>query len=129
MDLKLKELLNNSYAPYSKFRVSAIVKMKDGKLFDGVNVENASYGATICAERVAITKAISNGYKKGDFDSLYLMVDSEKISSCCFMCRQVISEFFNDEDKVILYNNLGNAKELKVKDLCPLPFNSDDLNM
>lgn len=129
MELELRELFNNSYAPYSQFRVSAIVKMKDGKMFSGVNVENASYGATICAERVAITKAVSVGYKKGDFESLYVMVDSEKISSCCFMCRQVISEFFVPDAKIALYNNLGNYKEYTVSDLCPLPFNSDDLNV
>jgi len=129
MELELKELLNNSYSPYSNFRVSAIVKMKDGNMFKGINVENASYGATICAERVAITNAVSNGYRKCDFDSLYVMVDSEKISSCCFMCRQVISEFFEAEDGVTLYNNLGDFKKLKVSELCPLPFNSDDLNI
>ena len=61
---KLISLLNNSYSPYSKFRVSAIVVMKDGKFFNGVNVENASYGGSICAERNAINAAISNGYKR-----------------------------------------------------------------
>ena len=65
---KLKELLKNSYSPYSKFRVSSIVIMKDGTEFGGVNVENASYGATICAERNAILQAIAHGYKKGDFE-------------------------------------------------------------
>ena len=66
---KLLKLLNNSYSPYSKFRVSAIVVMKDGTEFSGVNVENASYGASICAERSAIVSAISAGYKKDDFES------------------------------------------------------------
>ena len=60
---RLKELLNNSYAPYSNFRVSAVVVMKDGTSFNGVNVENAAYGSSICAERSAILAAISNGYK------------------------------------------------------------------
>ena len=92
---KLEKLLNNSYAKYSKFRVSCICVMNDGKEFNGVNVENASYGATICAERVAITSAIANGYKKGDFKELHIMVDSDKIGTPCFICRQVISEFFN----------------------------------
>ena len=67
---KLTELLKNSYSPYSKFPVAAIVVMKDGREFSGVNVENASYGATICAERSAIVSAISHGYKKGDFKEL-----------------------------------------------------------
>ena len=64
---KLIKLLDNAYSPYSKYRVAAIVLMKDGKEFYGVNVENASYGATICAERSAIVSAISNGYKKDKY--------------------------------------------------------------
>ena len=124
---KLKELLDISYAPYSNFRVSAIVVCKDNKCFSGVNVENASYGATICAERVAITKAISNGYKKGDFKSIYIMCDSDKISSCCFLCRQVIVEFFDPDALIVLYNREGKSKMFKVSDMCPYPFDSDDL--
>ena len=73
---KLLKLLENSYSPYSKFRVSAIAVMKDGKEFCGVNVENASYGAAICAERSAIVSAISAGYKRYDFRELNLMVGS-----------------------------------------------------
>ena len=127
MKEKLLELLNNSYSPYSKFRVSSIVVMKDKKAYAGVNIENASFGATICAERVAINTAIANGYKKGDFDKLYVMVDSSKISSCCFLCRQVITEFFDKDSEIILMNNLGESKEYKVNELCPLPFNEEDL--
>lgn len=124
---KLTSLLNNSYSPYSKFRVSAICVMKDGSEFSGVNVENASYGATICAERTAIVSSIAAGYKKGDFDKLYVMVDSDKISSCCFMCRQLITEFFDKESDIILMNRLGEEKSYKVKDLCPVPFDEGDL--
>lgn len=127
MKTKLLELLENSYAPYSKFRVSAIVVTNDGKCYSGVNVENASYGATVCAERVAIFKAVSNGYKKGDFSKLYVMVDSEKISSCCFMCRQVITEFFDRDATIILMNRNGEEKALKVSSLCPYPFDENDL--
>ncbi len=127
MKEKLLELLNNSYSPYSKFRVSSIVVMKDKKAYAGVNIENASFSATICAERVAINTAIANGYKKGDFDKLYVMVDSSKISSCCFLCRQVITEFFDKDSEIILMNNLGESKEYKVNELCPLPFNEEDL--
>ena len=123
---KLRELLNNSYAPYSKYHVSAICVMHDGKEFSGVNVENASFGATICAERVAITNAITNGYKKGDFRELHIMVDSEKIGTPCFICRQVITEFFNDDVVVYLYSKYD-MKTLTVKELCPYPFNEDNL--
>lgn len=126
---KLLELLNNSYAPYSNFRVSAIVETTDGNIYTGVNIENASYGASVCAERVAIFKAVSEGYRKGDFKRLHVMVDSPKISSCCFMCRQVISEFFNNNTEIILYNNKGEYKTYTKEELCPLPFDSEDLDI
>lgn len=127
MVLELQKLLENSYAPYSKFRVSSIVTMKDGTTFGGVNVENASYGGTICAERNAITTAIANGYKKGDFSSLAIMVDSVKISSCCFLCRQVIVEFFEEDAIITMFNRNGDRKEMKVAALCPMAFTGDDL--
>lgn len=124
---ELYQLLKNSYAPYSNFSVAAIVLMKDGTYFKGVNVENASYGASICAERVAICQAVSAGYRKGDFKKLYIMVDSDQISSCCFMCRQVISEFFEEDDEVIFSSRNGDAKRYYVKEICPYPFTKEDL--
>lgn len=124
---KLKELLNSSYSPYSHFRVSSIVVMKDGREFRGVNVENASYGATICAERSAIVSAISAGYKKHDFETLYVMCDNEKIGFSCMLCRQVISEFFEPDKKVIAINPNGEEISLTVKELCPYPFSDEDL--
>ena len=128
MTEKLLELGKNSYSPYSKFRVAAIAVMKDGKEFKGVNVENASYGACICAERSAILSAISNGYKKGDFKELNIMcLDSNKISTPCFQCRQVISELFDKNISVICYNNKGESKTYTVEELCPYPFDEDDL--
>lgn len=127
MQEKLLRLLNNSYSPYSKFRVSAIVVTKDGQEFSGVNVENASYGATICAERVAITNAIANGVKRCDFDKLYVMCDSDKIGTCCFVCRQVISEFFESDKEIIMMNPKGETLVKTVSELCPYPFNEDNL--
>lgn len=100
MEESLKRLLKNSYSPYSGFRVASICLMKDGKSFGGVNVENASYGAAICAERGAILSAIASGYKKGDFSKLYVMCDSTRVSSSCFMCRQVINEFLIEMPKL-----------------------------
>lgn len=129
MKEKLLKLLNKSYAPYSNFRVSAIIETTDNNIYTGVNIENASYGATVCAERVAIFKAVSEGYRKGDFKRLHVMVDSPKISSCCFMCRQVISEFFNNDTEIILYNNKGEYKTYTKEKLCPLPFDSEDLDV
>lgn len=127
MEESLKRLLRNSYSPYSGFKVASICLMKDGKTFGGVNVENASYGATICAERVAITSAIASGYTKGDFSKLYVMCDSDRVSSSCFLCRQVISEFFDRDAEVIFYSNDGDKESYLVKDLCPYPFGESDL--
>ena len=124
---ELIKLLDKAYAPYSKFHVSAIIEMKDGKYIPGVNVENASYGATICAERNAITTAISMGYKKGDFKDIYIMVSGEKLSMPCFMCRQVISEFFDTDSKVILMGKNGDVCEYLVSEVCPYPFSDEDL--
>lgn len=127
MKEKLLKLLDNSYCPYSDFRVSAIIVMKDGTEISGVNVENASYGASICAERNAITTAIARGYKKGDFDKLFVMTSGKKISSCCFICRQVIVEFFEKTSVITLMDMNGNEKTLTVEELCPYPFDEDDL--
>ena len=117
----------NAYAPYSNFKVGAAILLKDGSYIHGCNVENASYGGTICAERVAITSAIASGYKKGEFSKLYVMCDSPKISSCCFICRQTISEFFSKDAEIVLYSNDGEKETYLVKDLCPFPFGSSDL--
>ena len=124
---KLLELHKNSYAPYSNFYVSAIIVAKDGVEFSGVNVENASYGGTICAERSAIVSAISAGYKKGDFKEIYVMNATHKIGSSCFLCRQVISELFDKDAIIRCYATTAEYKEYKVEDICPYPFGSDDL--
>lgn len=124
---KLLELQKNSYAPYSDFHVSAIVVAKDGVEFSGVNVENASFGATICAERSAIVSAISAGYKKGDFKELNVMVSSGEIGMPCFVCRQVISEFFDKDATVRCFATTGEYKEYTVEEICPFPFGSEDL--
>lgn len=127
MKEKLITLQQNSYSPYSNFAVSAIVIMKDGKEFNGVNVENAAYGASICAERSAILSAISNGYKKGDFKEINIMTSSSGISMPCFQCRQVISELFDKKSVVRCYTKTGDYEEHTVEELCPYPFGEDDL--
>lgn len=127
MKEKLINLLNNSYSPYSKFRVASIVVMKDGKEFNGVNVENASYGASICAERSAILSAISAGYKRYDFKELYVMCDSDKIGMSCFECRMVISELFEPNCKIIAMNPNGDKEIHTVSELCPYPFSDENL--
>ena len=106
--------------------VDAIKEM--GKEFQGVNVENAAYGSSVCSERSAILSAISNGYKKGDFKELHCMcADSNKISTSCFACRQVISELFDKDIPLYFYSNTGECKKYIVEELCPYPFGEDDL--
>ena len=124
---ELIKLLDKAYATYSNFHVACIIEMKDGKYIPGVNVENASYGASICAERNAITTAIAMGYKKGDFKKLYVMVSGDKLSTPCFICRQVISEFFDKDSEIILMGKNGESQIHKVSDMCPYPFDSEDL--
>lgn len=122
---ELKKLLENSYAPYSSYHVSAILITKTGKKYEGVNIENASYGATICAERVAIFKAISE--KETSFKELHILNDKGKIGMPCFMCRQVFLEFFDEKTKIYVYNTKGDYETYTVKELCPHPFSKEDL--
>lgn len=127
MKEELIKLLGKAYAPYSNFHVACIIETKDGKYIPGVNVENASYGAAICAERNAITTAITMGYKKGDFKKIYIMVSGNKLSTPCFICRQVITEFFDKDSEVILMDKQGTSKSYTVSEMCPYPFDSEDL--
>ena len=127
MKEKLIELLNNSHSPYSDFRVSAVLETKDGKEFVGVNVENAAYGSSICAERSARESAVSKGYKKHDFSKLYVMCDNSKIGMQCCACRQVFLELFDLDMQIICMNPDGEEEMHTVRDLCPYPFNDEDL--
>ncbi|KAI8098340.1 cytidine deaminase [Gilbertella persicaria] len=114
------EAKETSYSPYSKFRVGAALMTEDGKIFKGCNVENASYGAAICAERTAFVKAVSEGYKK--FRALAVSTDQTECISPCGICRQFISEFCAAEMPVYLLNTNGEYKELTVGQLLPFSF-------
>lgn len=103
--IKAKE---RAYAPYSGFRVGASLLTKSGKIYTGCNVENASYSLTICAERVAVFKAVSDGER--DFKSIAISFDSEKFIYPCGACRQVLAEF-SPNIKIILVNGNGNTME------------------
>lgn len=127
MKEKLLKLLDNAYCPYSNFPVSSIVVMNDGKEFCGVNVEDASTRAGICAERNAITTAISYGYKKGMFKEIHLLTSSERVGTCCFVCRQLIIEFFDKDAIIYCYGKNGDMKKFTVEELCPHPFDESDL--
>ena len=124
----LKENSKFAYAPYSNFKVSAVLVTKSGKVYTGVNVENASYGGTVCAERVAIFKAVSEG--ELEFDRIYLYVEDKDgnhpIVPPCGICRQVMSEFSMDM-KVIMVGDNDKQEISSVKELLPHHFDSDFL--
>lgn len=124
---KLLELQKNAYAPISHFPVSSIVVTKDGKEFCGVNVEDASTRAGTCAERSALFSMISAGYKKGDVKEINVMISGGKIGTPCFVCRQMILELCDLDTIVNCYSTKGELKTYTVEELCPYPFDEDDL--
>ncbi len=126
MKEKLEKLLENSYSPYSNYPVSCIIVTNDNKEFIGVNVENASFSGTICAERSAILNAISNGYKKGDFKEIHIMNKTDKFSFPCFICRQVLIEFMTPDTMVYLYTKESIEKHT-LEELTPYKFNEENL--
>ena len=117
---ELKRLLSNSYSPYDIKCFSCIVVMKDGTTFSGVTVKNAIYRDTIYAEQVAIARAVTEGYKYGDFEKLYLMVGSDDIKDFKYLNNRVITEFFEPFKSIILYTLNEDKRVLKVGNL----FNS-----
>ena len=125
---ELKGLIKNSYSNISNYSTASIIKMKDGKYFKGVNVENPSFKDGLCAEQVAIGTAIAEGYGKGDFDTLYLLGSSKHAITPCFLCRQVLLEFFSLSDKIVSYDQSGKETIYKLSELCPHTFGGDDLN-
>lgn len=122
-----KEARKNHYTPYSHFAVGAVVITKDGKHFFGANIENASYPLCMCAERNALYHAYNNGYHKEDFAILALVADTSDVCSPCGACRQVISELFPRNGKIIMGNMQGKIKETTVDELLPFAFDSRDL--
>ena len=115
---KAKELIKNSYAPYSKIRVAAVLVGKSNRLYYGVNVENSSYGLTMCAERVAIFNAITSGEKEFE---VILIYSPDTTPWPCGACRQVMAEFFTPETEVIIANT-DNVYRLRFKDLWPMEY-------
>jgi len=110
-----------SVAPFSNFLVGAALQTSDGKVFTGSNVESASYGLTVCAERVAIWKALSEGER--DFTNLVIVADTEQLTPPCGTCRQIIWEFCKNA-KIVLANLRGEREELTIKELLPRAFDA-----
>ena len=110
-----------SVAPFSNFLVSAALQTDEGKVFSGCNVESASYGLTVCAERIAIWKALSEGER--DFARLVIVADTEQLTPPCGTCRQIIWEFCKHAT-IVLANLRGLKEELHVADLLPRAFDA-----
>ncbi len=119
---KATKAKETAYAPYSKFRVGAIVISHDDQIFSGCNIEVSSYSLTLCAERVALFKAISENIRK--FKAIYIAADSEKPCTPCGACRQVIWELAGNIE-VVMINKYGEFKIRMMENLLPDAFDGD----
>lgn len=108
-----------AYAPYSKFAVGAVIETNNGKVYTGCNIENVSYGLAICAERVALSKAVSDGIRK--FKRIVVVADTKGPCSPCGICRQALVEFSPDME-VVMANLKGETKIRKISSLLSEPF-------
>jgi cytidine deaminase len=113
---------SKSYSPYSKFKVGSALLTKEGVVILGCNIEDVSYSTTICAERCAIFKAVSEGHR--EFEKMVQVTDSEEITSPCGSCLQVINEFCDEDFQIILANSTTH-KKYTLKELLPFPFKID----
>ncbi len=114
-----KQASQLAYAPYSKFRVGAALLTKSGKIFTGCNIENASYGLTVCAERVAVFKAVSQGEK--NFKAIAIYTNTKEFTLPCGACLQVLNEF-TKKLTIIIVNRFEKNKTFKLSELLPYPF-------
>ena len=114
-----QEASRNAYAPYSDFKVGAALITADGTIFTGCNVENASYGGTICAERNAATTAVARGCT--DFEAIAIYSETSPPSGPCGLCRQFLGEF-NPDMKIYLTNDKGETVRTSLTKLMPMPF-------
>ena len=127
--MDIKELIaladkarQNSYSPYSGFSVGAALLTADGEIYTGCNIENASFTPTVCAERTAIFKAVSDGVKRF---SAIAVISSDKNKHCmpCGVCRQVLGEFCGEDFKIICAKDTENYKEFTLSEMLPFSFN------
>jgi cytidine deaminase len=114
----------NAHAPYSHFLVGAALEASDGRVFTGCNIENATYGLSVCAERVAIFKAISEG--AGKFERVAVAADTDVLTPPCGACRQLLWEFCGDIE-VTLTNLHGKSETFRLSDIFPRPFDASFL--
>ena len=111
-----------AHAPYSNFEVGAALLSSDGRVFTGCNIENSAYGLSMCAERVAIFKAVSEG--ANEFTKIAVVTDSESLTPPCGCCRQMIWEFASAATEVILANLTGDVRSFEIKELLPEAFDA-----
>lgn len=116
----------NSYSPYSNFRVSCVVKTASGAIYKGVNIENAAYSPCLCAERSAMSTAITEGETK--FSYIVINGDSHDTYPCG-VCRQFIREFADKDTKIVIANDIDDYKIHTIDELLPHSFSSKDLNL
>jgi len=114
-----------AYAPYSKYKVGAAVRTKRNKIYSAANVENASYGLTVCAERCAVWSAVAAGETK-DYEAIAVVIDDERLPTPCGACRQVLAEFSPDM-RVILATTGGKRRVTTLGELLPDPFLPENL--
>ena len=120
------EAMKHSYAPYSKYHVGAAVLTDDGTVFPGVNIENASFGATNCAERSAVFAAYSNGYQKDRIVALAIVSDGDRMCAPCGICRQVLIELIHNDTPIYLSNG-KESLTTNMKELMPFQFTQEDV--
>lgn len=134
MNINVEELIkkgieaqNLSYSPYSNFKVGAAILLKDGSYILGANIENASYGLTMCAERNAVFQAVLKGVKKEDMVALSITADAIDYPYPCGACRQVLSELFPIEAPIYIATNNGKVLKTNVKELLPYIFTKESM--
>jgi cytidine deaminase len=116
---------NNAHAPYSNFRVGAAIEDESGRIHTGCNIENATYGLTLCAERVAVFKAISEGVRR--FKRIAVAADTATLTPPCGACRQILWEFCGNAE-LTLVNLQQETETFQLKDLFPRPFDASFLD-
>ncbi|MDO4520107.1 MAG: cytidine deaminase [Erysipelotrichaceae bacterium] len=118
--------MKNAYAPYSKYHVGAAILTTDNKIFYGANVENASFGATNCAERNAVFAAYSNGYRRDTIEALAIVSDGPRIAAPCGICRQVLCELVKGNMPIYLSNG-RQEMTTNINELLPMQFSEEDV--
>jgi len=119
------EAREHAHAPFSNFKVGAALETEDGRIYTGCNIENATYGLTLCAERVAVFKAVSEGARK--FKRIAVAADTGTLTPPCGACRQILWEFCGDAE-LTLVNLEGKSETMRMKDIFPRPFDASFLH-